>query len=91
MKLSKQQWKEKREGLIEEFLYPLGNVNSAFAMKFAYYNLRFARGSLKWLRNSKCCKANFSVVIDNTNNFGEPPAELYDVNLTDSISFYLNF
>ena len=37
MKLSKQQWKEKREGLNEEFLYPLGNVNSALAMKFAYY------------------------------------------------------
>ena len=60
MKLSKQQWKEKREGLNEEFLYPLGNVNSAFAMKFAYYNLRFGRGSLKWLRNSKSVKQIFS-------------------------------
>ena len=73
MKLSKQQWKEKREGLNEEFLYPLGNVNSAFAMKFAYYNLRFARGSLKWLRNSKSkSKSKFSVIIDSTkNNFGK--------------------
>ena len=35
-------------------------MNSAFAMKFAYYNLRFARGSLKWLRNSKSVKQIFS-------------------------------
>ena len=52
--------RKKRSGLNEEFLYPLGNVNSAFAMKFAYYNLCFARGSLKWLRNSKSVKQIFS-------------------------------
>ena len=59
---------EKEETVREELSNPSCNVNSAFGIKFCI----FARGSLKWLRNSKCCKANFSVVIDNTNNFGEP-------------------
>ena len=51
------------------------------------------------LRDSKCCKANFLVIIDNTkNNFseffgrGEPPAELYVCTcMIDSISFHSFF
>lgn len=68
--LTKQRWKENREerNCERRAVKSFGKREFAFGMKFAYHNFRLACGFPKWLHNSKCCKVNFTVIIDNTKN-----------------------